>query len=57
MAENNKNAARARRAPGGVRRSFAPWTDPEAKPLIRFEGVTKRFGDFVAVNNASLNIY
>ncbi|MPR31625.1 hypothetical protein FS320_44085, partial [Microvirga tunisiensis] len=27
---------------GAVRRSFAPWSDPDAKPLIRFENVTKQ---------------
>jgi len=35
----------------------APWTDPKAPPYIRIEGVTKRFGDFAAVDNVSLNIY
>jgi putrescine transport system ATP-binding protein len=40
-----------------VRRAFAPWSDPDAKPLIRFENVTKRFGDAVAVDNLSLNIF
>ncbi len=36
---------------------FSPWKDPTKKPIIRFEGVTKRFGDFVAVNNITLDIY
>ncbi|MFT5341271.1 MAG: putrescine transport system ATP-binding protein [Paracoccaceae bacterium] len=36
---------------------FAPWNDPQAKPLIRFRNVTKRFGDFVAIDNVSLDIY
>ncbi len=36
---------------------FAPWDDPTKKPLIRFEGVTKRFGDFTAVDNLDLHIY
>ena len=35
----------------------APWTDPKAVPYIRIENVTKKFGEFVAVNNVSLNIY
>src|SRR6202008_474842 len=35
----------------------APWTDPRAVPYIRIENVTKKFGEFVAVNNVSLNIY
>ena len=42
---------------GSIRRSFAPWADPNAKPYIVFDGVTKRFGDFTAVNNLSLSIY
>jgi putrescine transport system ATP-binding protein len=42
---------------GNIRRSFAPWADPSAKPYIVFENITKRFGDFTAVNNLSLAIY
>ena len=42
---------------GGGRPRFAPWTDPAAKPLLRFEAVSKRFGDFIAVNEVSLDIY
>lgn len=34
-----------------------PWRDPSAKPFISIKGVTKRFGDFTAVNNVSLDIY
>ncbi len=40
-----------------MRRSFAPWADPAAKPLIRIDNVTKRFGDVVAVDNLSLDIF
>ena len=36
---------------------FHPWVDPQATPLIRFENVTKRFGDFTAVDNLTLDIY
>ena len=36
---------------------FSPWDDPDAKPLIRFENVTKRFGDFTAIDNLTLDIY
>ena len=36
---------------------FAPWDDPSEKPLIEFRGVTKRFGDFVAIDDLSINIY
>jgi len=35
----------------------SPWNDPRAEPYIRIENVTKKFGDFVAVNNVSLNVY
>ena len=36
---------------------FAPWNDPSETPLIRFEGVTKRYGDFTAIDNLTLDIY
>ncbi|ETX14805.1 ABC transporter ATP-binding protein [Roseivivax halodurans JCM 10272] len=36
---------------------FAPWSDPGAKPLIEFRNVTKRFGDFTAIDGLSLGIY
>ncbi len=36
---------------------FEPWNDPDEVPLIRIEGVTKRFGDFTAVDSIDLNIY
>jgi putrescine transport system ATP-binding protein len=42
---------------GPVRRSFAPWNDPAAKPFIEFRNVTKRFGEFVAVDGLTLSIY
>jgi putrescine transport system ATP-binding protein len=42
---------------GSIRRSFAPWSDPNSKPYISFRNVTKKFGDFVAVDNLSLDIY
>ncbi len=42
---------------GPVRRDFAPWDDPLAEPLIRFEHITKRFGDFTAIEDVSLDIY
>ncbi|MCA1866996.1 ABC transporter ATP-binding protein [Agrobacterium genomosp. 3] len=42
---------------GPVKRKFSPWDNPDAVPFIRFENVTKRFGDFVAVNNLTLDIY
>ena len=36
---------------------FAPWDNPDEKPLIRFENVTKKFGDFVAIDNLTLDIF
>ncbi|MET0428139.1 MAG: polyamine ABC transporter ATP-binding protein, partial [Microvirga sp.] len=42
---------------GAVRRSFAPWNDPGAQPLIRVDRVTKRFGAAVAVDSLALDIY
>ncbi len=42
---------------GNIRRSFAPWNDPAAKPFIAIQNVTKTFGDFTAVDDLSLNIY
>ena len=36
---------------------FAPWDDQQAKPLIQFKNVTKRFGDFTAIENLTQDIY
>ena len=47
----------AKKAIGPVRRAFAPWNDPSAKPFIEFRNVSKRFGEFVAVDNVSLGVY
>ena len=47
----------AAKAIGPIRRKFAPWDDPSAKPLIRIENVSKNFGSFTAVNNVSLDIF
>ncbi len=42
---------------GAIRSSFAPWEDPLLKPLVRFEAVSKRFGETAAVSEVSLAIY
>ena len=42
---------------GPVRRKFAPWDDASIKPLIEYDNIVKRFGDFTAVDGVSLNIY
>ncbi len=56
--ETAKPAGAAQRARMFAPQSgFAPWKDPAKKPMVRFENVTKRFGDFVAVNNVTLDIY
>jgi putrescine transport system ATP-binding protein len=34
-----------------------PWLDPQAKPQIVIEGVSKNFGAFAAVDNVSLGIF
>ncbi|NNE80069.1 MAG: ABC transporter ATP-binding protein [Silicimonas sp.] len=34
-----------------------PWNDPGATPLIRIEGVSKRFGEFTAIDDISIDIY
>ena len=36
---------------------FAPWENPDEKPLIEFKNVSKRFGTFTAIDNLTLNIY
>jgi putrescine transport system ATP-binding protein len=42
---------------GNIRRAFEPWNDPAERPLIRFTDITKRFGDFTAVDGLNLGIY
>ena len=34
-----------------------PWKDPAVEPYIRIEKVTKKFGEFIAVDDVSLKIY
>src|SRR6266853_6978081 len=41
----------------GARRNFAPWSDPAAKPLVRFDAVSKRFSGVGAVEALSLDIF
>jgi putrescine transport system ATP-binding protein len=41
----------------GARQDFAPWLDPAARPLLRFDGVSKRFSDVAALTQVSLDIY
>jgi putrescine transport system ATP-binding protein len=44
-------------APRPRRRNFAPWSDPAARPLLRFVGVSKQFGRARAVADLDLDIY
>ena len=44
-------------APDVKKSTFAPWNDPHAEPYIRIENVTKKFGDFTAVNDVSLDVF
>src|SRR5207247_4395318 len=41
----------------GPKRDFAPWKNPAARPLVRFEQVSKRFGAISAVGRLSLDIF
>jgi putrescine transport system ATP-binding protein len=41
----------------GTRRTFAPWADPSARPLVRFDDVSKRFGAATAVERVSLDVF
>jgi putrescine transport system ATP-binding protein len=47
-------AAEAARRPPQV---CEPWADASARPLIRFQNVVKRYGDVVAIDGVSLDIY
>jgi putrescine transport system ATP-binding protein len=41
----------------GERRAFAPWAEPAARALVRFDGVSKRFSGVAAVEQVSLDIF
>ena len=43
--------------PHAPQQKFEPWNDPDATPYVRIEKVTKKFGDFIAVDDVSLEIY
>ncbi len=49
--------ARLNAAAKALAPAFAPWTDASQKPLVQLENVTKRFGDFTAIDTVSLDIY
>src|SRR5919107_4040514 len=41
----------------GRKIKLEPWQDPKEQPYVRIERVTKKFGDFTAVDDVSLSIY
>ena len=47
----------AKKALGPVKRTFAPWLDPQSVPFIDFRAVTKRFGTFTAIDTLDLAIF
>ncbi|HEX8808005.1 MAG TPA: polyamine ABC transporter ATP-binding protein, partial [Xanthobacteraceae bacterium] len=42
---------------GFTKRDFAPWAERNLQPLLRIEAVSKRFGEFTAVDQLSLNVF
>jgi putrescine transport system ATP-binding protein len=41
----------------GAKRGFAPWADPNRRPLLRVEALSKAFGGAPAVDHLSLDIF
>src|SRR4051812_32489037 len=54
---SSTNESSSTSEPRAERRTFAPWTDPAARPLVRFEAVSKRFNGVSAVEKLTLDIY
>jgi putrescine transport system ATP-binding protein len=44
-------------SPRDTQLKYEPWKNPDAKPYVRIERITKKFGDFVAVDDVTLGIY
>jgi putrescine transport system ATP-binding protein len=42
---------------GFAKRGFEPWADRNVQPLLRMEAVSKKFGEFAAVDQLSLEIF
>src|SRR6516165_687884 len=42
---------------GFTKRGFAPWAERNVEPLLRLEAISKRFGEFPAVDQLSLEIF
>jgi putrescine transport system ATP-binding protein len=49
--------ASAEASSGFAKRGFEPWADRNLQPVLRVEAVSKRFGEFVAVNQLSLEVH
>jgi putrescine transport system ATP-binding protein len=57
MSEAETAGSVARSGSSAARQRWAPWSDPHQKPHLQIVGVTKHFGDFLAVDDVSLDIY
>src|SRR5262245_33520505 len=59
MADRSGEIRRDRGAAMSARkiRPFAPWADPAARPLVRFEGISKHYSAVAAVDRLSLDIF
>jgi putrescine transport system ATP-binding protein len=57
MADGGSDITNERGPRGAVRRKSASWRGPSARPLVRFEGVGKRFGAVGAVDDLTLDIF
>jgi putrescine transport system ATP-binding protein len=42
---------------GFAKRGFAPWAERNSQPLLRIEAISKRFGEFTAVDQLSLEVF
>ena len=57
MGSADANSAKPANVRDRPRRKFAPWADPAARPLVRFEAISKRFGEVSAVDNVTLDVF
>jgi putrescine transport system ATP-binding protein len=57
MSEAGISGNVARGGSSAARQLWAPWNDPSEKPHVQIIDVTKNFGDFVAVDKVSVDIY
>jgi putrescine transport system ATP-binding protein len=44
-------------SPRDTQVKFEPWNDPNARPFVSIQRITKKFGEFVAVDDVTLDIY